>query len=96
MLLGKRDEHHLKLRHASISRLHAIFEIKHMNGSAFQSDLSNAVCSFQRVDLFLSDTGSTNGTFVNDQLLTPKVPRLIRLGDIIRFGFSERTYVATL
>jgi len=34
----------------------------------------------------LTDLGSTNGTFVNEQKLDPHIPRLLRGGDRIRIG----------
>jgi FHA domain len=34
----------------------------------------------------LTDLGSTNGTFVNEQLLAPRLPRLLQGGDRIRIG----------
>lgn len=34
----------------------------------------------------LTDLGSTNGTFVNEQRLVPNVPRLLHAGDTIRIG----------
>lgn len=35
------------------------------------------------------DLGSTNGTFLNGQALTPNQPYLIKVGDIIRFSTLE-------
>jgi pSer/pThr/pTyr-binding forkhead associated (FHA) protein len=40
----------------------------------------------------ISDLGSTNGTFVNQQRLTPNVPYVLRPADIIRIGGTEFTY----
>ena len=34
----------------------------------------------------ITDLGSSNGTFVNEQQLTPNVPRLLSNGDQIRLG----------
>jgi hypothetical protein len=36
--------------------------------------------------LVIQDNGSSNGTYVNDQRLVPHQPRVIRNGDVIRFG----------
>lgn len=38
------------------------------------------------------DLGSTNGTFVNGQRLTPDHPLLLRFGDVIRIGQTTFTY----
>jgi pSer/pThr/pTyr-binding forkhead associated (FHA) protein len=41
------------------------------------------------------DLGSTNGTFVNEQKLAPNNPRLLYVGDTIRFGNTVFTYANT-
>ena len=40
----------------------------------------------------LTDLGSTNGTFVNEQRLSPRVPRLLVSNDVIRIGSTRLTY----
>lgn len=40
----------------------------------------------------LTDIGSTNGTFVNEQRLFPHAPRLLVSGDVIRIGNTNYTY----
>jgi pSer/pThr/pTyr-binding forkhead associated (FHA) protein len=35
---------------------------------------------------FITDLGSSNGTLVNDQMLTPNQPRLLRNGDRVTVG----------
>ena len=44
----------------------------------------NACGQFEVVDL-----GSTNGTFVNGQQLTPNMPRVVNVGDIVKFANLE-------
>lgn len=44
----------------------------------------NASGQFEIVDL-----GSTNGTFVNGQQLTPNMPRVVNVGDIVKFANLE-------
>lgn len=44
----------------------------------------NASGQFEVVDL-----GSTNGTFVNGQQLTPNMPRVVNVGDIVKFANLE-------
>lgn len=43
--------------------------------------------SYQIIDL-----GSTNGTFVNEQRLTPHSPRVLAAGDVIRIGSTSLTF----
>jgi hypothetical protein len=43
----------------------------------------------------ITDLGSTNGTFVNQQPLTPNVPYVLRPADVIRIGGTEFTYEVT-
>lgn len=43
----------------------------------------------------ITDLGSTNGTFVNQQLLVPNVPSMLRPGDVIRIGSTEFRYETT-
>jgi FHA domain len=40
----------------------------------------------------ITDLGSTNGTFVNGQRLTPHVPRQLNTGDAIRIGDTQYNY----
>ncbi len=41
----------------------------------------------------LLDLNSTNGTFVNNVRLTPRIPSRIRNGDLIRFGKLRMTFI---
>jgi hypothetical protein len=43
----------------------------------------------------VTDLGSTNGTFVNEQRLTANVARLLNNGDVIRIGALRFTYEAS-
>jgi hypothetical protein len=40
----------------------------------------------------LIDLGSTNGTFVNEERLTPRIPRPLRASDVIRIGETRFTF----
>lgn len=55
---------------------------------AYQLGLSRKHARLRRngSQLELEDTGSRNGTFVNEQQLDPHVPSIIRNGDLTRFG----------
>ena len=43
----------------------------------------------------VTDLNSTNGTFVNEQRLTPNMPRQLNSGDVIRIGALNFTYEAS-
>jgi pSer/pThr/pTyr-binding forkhead associated (FHA) protein len=55
---------------------------------AFEKGVScnHAILHREGEYLMLSDLGSTNGTFVNGQRLTPHEPHVIKNGDQIRLG----------
>ncbi len=55
---------------------------------AYQLGLSRKHARIRRngTQLELEDTGSRNGTFVNEQQLDPHVPYVVRDGDTVRFG----------
>lgn len=55
---------------------------------AYQLGLSRKHARLRRngLQLELEDTGSRNGTFVNEQKIDPHVPYVIHNGDQIRFG----------
>lgn len=59
-------------------------------------DLVNEVGGVQSawsMELQLVDLASTNGTYVNQERLTPYMPHVLLEGDTIRFGMSSRTFV---
>src|SRR4051794_38680358 len=43
----------------------------------------------------ITDLGSTNGTFVNEQKLSPNAPYILNPGDRIRIGDTTFTYEVT-
>lgn len=55
---------------------------------AYQLGLSRKHARIRRngLQLELEDTGSRNGTFVNEQRIDPHVPYVVRNGDLVRFG----------
>jgi len=55
-----------------------------VNDSQASSHHAQILCDGQ--GYLLTDMGSTNGTFVNEQRLVPNVPRLLHVGDTIRIG----------
>jgi hypothetical protein len=58
------------------------------NFGGIEKGVSRIHAALRRGDglLLLVDLDSTNGTFLNDQLLIPNQPRLLRSGDKIRLG----------
>lgn len=54
----------------------------------FETSLSRHQCYFERCDgeIYVTDAGSSNGTWVNDQRITR---RKLKNGDILRFGTVE-------
>jgi serine/threonine-protein kinase len=53
----------------------------------------HAVIRSQASAWFIADQGSTNGTYVNEQQLNPRVPHPLRPGDTLRLGKSMTFYV---
>jgi len=51
--------------------------------------------SFQSEEMFVFDTGSTHGTFVNKRRLKPNVHAPVFVGDQVRFGQSSRVFVVS-
>ncbi len=43
-------------------------------------------------DYTITDLGSTNGTFVNEQQLSPNMPQTLRPGDAVRIGDTRYTF----
>src|SRR5947209_12197962 len=54
----------------------------------------HAEVSPQGESYVISDLGSTNGTFINQQRLTPNVPYVLKPTDFISIGSTEFTYRA--
>ncbi len=56
--------------------------------NALEKGVSRTHAALRRGDemLFIVDMDSTNGTFLNEQPLTPHQPRVVRSGDEIRLG----------
>lgn len=57
-----------------------------------QASSHHAVIYADSTGYVITDLGSTNGTFVNQQRLTPNVPHMLRSADRIRIGGTEFTY----
>ena len=48
---------------------------------------------FRRVQLYIMDLGSANGTFVNNNKIEPSKYVQLLEKDVLKFGFSSREYV---
>src|SRR6516164_5078107 len=55
--------------------------VNHPTASSHHAEIRPGVSGYS-----LTDVGSTNGTFVNEQPLAPHLPRLLQGGDSIRIG----------
>src|SRR6516165_5545793 len=55
--------------------------VNHPTASSHHAEIRSGVYGYS-----LTDLGSTNGTFVNEQPLAPHLPRLLQGGDRIRIG----------
>ena len=53
----------------------------------------NVFFLFRRVQLYIMDLGSANGTFVNNNKVEPSKYVQLLEKDVLKFGFSSREYV---
>ena len=53
----------------------------------------DAFFGFRRVQLYIMDLGSANGTFVNNNKVEPSKYVQLLEKDVLKFGFSSREYV---
>eukprot|EP00820_Chromera_velia_P016295 Cvel_25938.t1-p1 / transcript=Cvel_25938.t1 / gene=Cvel_25938 / organism=Chromera_velia_CCMP2878 / gene_product=hypothetical protein / transcript_product=hypothetical protein / location=Cvel_scaffold3003:16519-21167(+) / protein_length=679 / sequence_SO=supercontig / SO=protein_coding / is_pseudo=false len=73
----------IAVAHASVSRSHAILS---WNGVNFRNLTLTGLEDIY--GLFVMDLSSENSTTVNDERLTPFVPRALKVGDRIRLAFA--------
>ena len=59
----------------------------------FDRFCSYAKYLFRRVQLYIMDLGSANGTFVNNNKIEPSKYVQLLEKDVLKFGFSSREYV---
>ncbi|KAL9081571.1 MAG: hypothetical protein Q9159_007249 [Coniocarpon cinnabarinum] len=78
------------LEHPSCSKQHAVFQFRHTTKTNEYGDRKS------KVGLYLLDLDSSNGTFVNDEKVTPSTYVQCLSGDIVKFADSEREYVVML
>ena len=62
----------------------------HLDHPQISRSHARLVCT--KTECEISDEGSSNGTFVNEEQLTPKAPVILSSGDVIRAGEFVLTY----
>ncbi len=77
IVLGRADSHHPSEQFLDLTPYQA-----HLKGVS----RLHAIISQAGHTLMVTDLGSTNGTFLNEQRLVPNQPRILRDGDMIRLG----------
>lgn len=105
-LMGKMPENDIVMAHPTISRFHAVLQYRpkvsaNAEGSDSDSDDENknatAEASEKKPQVeqgwYLYDLGSTHGSFVNKMRVPPKRYIRVRVGYMIKFGGSTRSYI---
>ena len=80
----------LPTEHPSCSKQHAVFQFRHTTQTNEYGEKKS------RVGLYVLDLESANGTFLNDEKLTPARYVECRTGDVVKFAESSREYVLIL
>lgn len=82
-VFGRLPSCHISLEHPSVSRFHAVLQYRSTPGSEPDEE-----CGF-----YIYDLGSTHGTFVNKQRISPKTYHRVRVGHVMKFGGSSRLFI---
>lgn len=80
VVFGRLDVCNIIFEHPSVSRYHAILQY-------CQGD------SKHDKGFYLYDLGSTHGTFLNKEKVTPKIYYKLKVGYVIKFGGSSRLHI---
>lgn len=104
--MGKLPDNDITMAHPTISRYHAVLqyrpevEVKQKEeNSDSDSDDENDSISNEKLNSkvekgwYLYDLNSTHGTFVNKMRVPPKTYIRIRVGYMLKFGASTRSYI---
>lgn len=75
MVIGRHPECDIQITDNAVSGKHALIEVAKND---YMTDVT---------DVFISDTGSTNGSFVNDQPVTGR--RRLNNNDVVRIGWNS-------
>ncbi|KAI0707502.1 SMAD/FHA domain-containing protein, partial [Fomitopsis betulina] len=77
----------LAIEHPSCSKQHAVIQFRQVHENNEFGDVKNVIKPF------VIDLESTNGTIVNDEQIPESRYYELKLGDVIKFGESQREYV---
>ena len=81
--IGRSKHVDIVLEHPSISRVHAVFQMRPTLGESGDEEPG----------LYLYDCGSTHGTFVNKQRIEANCYSRVKVGHVIKFGNSTRLFI---
>lgn len=79
MTIGRHPECDIQITDTAVSGRHALIEVE-------KNDFLDGV-----YDIFITDNGSTNGSFVNDEPVSGR--RRLSNNDVIRFGWNSFCFV---
>lgn len=98
-LIGKLPDNNMVLAHPTISRHHAVLQYRPETEDESSSDSDNEednnAQEKPKVEQgwYLYDLGSTHGSFVNKMRVPPKTYIRLRVGYMLKFGASTRSYI---
>lgn len=97
--IGKLPDNGIVMAHPTISRYHAVLQYRpesaNDSGSDSEDDDENAAQEKPKVEKgwYLYDLASTHGSFVNKMRVPPKTYIRLRVGYMLKFGASTRSYI---
>lgn len=98
--IGKLPDNSIVMAHPTISRYHAVLQYRPETGDDSSSDSDNDEPENAEQDKpkvekgwYLYDLGSTHGSFVNKMRMPPKTYIRLRVGYMLKFGTSTRSYI---
>lgn len=105
-LMGKLPENDIVMAHQTVSRFHAVFQYRPQIGPKNEADggdsdeeeeegVKKVVETKPQIERgwYLYDLGSTHGCFVNKMKIPQKTYVRVRVGYMIKFGSSSRSYI---
>ena len=81
--VGRSKHVDIVMEHPSISRIHAVFQMRGSHGTSGD----------EQPGVYLFDTGSTHGTFVNKNRIEGNCYNRLKVGHVIKFGTSTRLFI---
>ncbi|XP_055375588.1 kanadaptin [Condylostylus longicornis] len=85
-VIGRLEQNDIAMAHPTISRFHAVFQFRINIQNANENDKIDS-------GWYIYDLGSTHGTFLNKMRVPPKTYIRVRVGHILKFGASLRSYI---